>query len=135
MKCKFCSRETNNEYEVCYDCEKTLTLAINKNRKKMVKSKAASQNRGITSLVCSIISLAQPFGFIVSVACGIVAIIFAAAAKNTAGEQLGKVGRTVGIVGIVSAVTHAIVHFVLTAALVAAITILTIVLIGLGATL
>ena len=107
MKCKFCSKETRNEYEVCEECEKTLTVAINKNRRKMVKSKIANQNRGITSLVCAIIAMTQPFGFFPSFVCGIVAIVFANYAKNTAGSSLGKVGKTVGIVSLVSNVIFA----------------------------
>lgn len=134
MKCKFCSRETRNEHEVCDECEKTLTIAINKNRKKMVKTKIASQNRGITSLVCSIICLTQPYGLIVSYVCGIVAIVFANASKNTAGAQLGKVGKTLGIVGLIATVIHAFIYVVLFAVVVVAIAILVTILIGLGAT-
>lgn len=104
MKCKFCSKETTNEYQVCDECEKTLTIAINKNRKKMVKTKIASQNKGITSLVCAIIAMAQPFGLIPSFICGIISIVFAAASKNTAGALFGKVGKTIGIVSLVSTV-------------------------------
>ena len=107
MKCKFCSKETRNEYEVCEECEKTLTVAINKNRRKMVKTKIASQNRGITSLVCAIIAMTQPFGFTPSFICGIVAIVFANYAKNTAGAPLGRVGKTIGIVSLVSNVLFA----------------------------
>lgn len=109
MKCKFCAKETSNEYEVCEECEKTLTVAINKNRIKMVKTKIANQNRGITSLVCSIIALTQPFGFLTSFICGIVSIIFGSAAKNTAGEQIGKVGKTIGIVSLASCFISAII--------------------------
>lgn len=104
MKCKFCSKETSNEYEVCDECEKTLTVAINKNRRKMVKTKIANQKRGITSLVCAIIALTHPFGLVTAFACGIVAIIFGRAAKNTAGEQIGKVGQTLGVVSIVATI-------------------------------
>jgi hypothetical protein len=104
MKCKFCSKETANEYQVCEECEKTLTVAINKNRKKMVKTKIANQNRGITSLVCAIIAMSQPFGLIVSYICGIVSIVFAATSKNTAGASFGKVGKTIGIVSLVSTI-------------------------------
>ena len=111
MKCKVCSKETSNEYEVCEECEKTLTLAINKNRVKMVKTKIANQNRGITSLVCSIIALAQPFGLLTAFICGIVSIVFGSAAKNTAGEQIGKVGKTIGIVSLTSCVISAIINF------------------------
>lgn len=133
MKCKFCSKETSNEYEVCDECERTLTAAIKKNRKKMVKTKIANEKRGITSLVCAIISLVQPFGFIVALICGIVAIVFGIAAKNTAGAQLGRVGKTVGIVAVVATITHAIVHVALTAIFAAGVALLVIVLIGLGA--
>lgn len=104
MKCKFCSKETSNEYEVCEECEKTLTVAINKNRRKMAKSKIANQNRGITSLVCGIIAMAQPLGLLVSFICGIVAIIFAKASRNTAGAQLGNVGKKIGIVSLVACI-------------------------------
>lgn len=112
MKCKFCSKETRNEYEVCEECEKTLTVAINKNRRKMVKTKIANQNRGITSLVCAIIAMTQPFGFISSFICGIVAIVFANYSKNTAGATLGKVGKTLGIVSLVANVIFAIMSLV-----------------------
>ena len=124
MKCKFCSKETRNEYEVCEECEKTLTAAINKNRRKMVKTKIANQNRGITSLVCAIIAMTQPFGLIPSFVCGIVAIVFANYSKNTAGASLGKVGKTVGICSLVSNVIVAfmtiisLVMYVMIAALV-----------------
>lgn len=117
MKCKFCSKETLNEYEVCEDCEKTLTLAINKNRRRIVKNKIANQNRGITSLVCAVMSLTRPFGFLVSFICGIVAIVFAAAAKNTAGAQFGKIGKTLGIVGLVSIVIRWFINVILFAGL------------------
>lgn len=113
MKCKFCSNETKNEYEVCDECEKTLTVAINKNRKKLVKNKIANQNRGITSLVCSIIALTHPFGLITAYICGIVAIVFGRAARNTAGEQIGKVGRTLGVVSLVAVVITTIYYLVL----------------------
>lgn len=112
MKCKFCSKETRNEYEVCEECEKTLTVAINKNRRKMVKTKIANQNRGITSLVCAIIAMTQPFGFVPSFICGIVAIVFANYSKNTAGATLGKVGKTLGIVSLVANVIFAIMSLV-----------------------
>lgn len=133
MKCKFCSIETNNEYQVCDECEKTLAVAINKNRKKMIKTKIANENRGVTSLVCAIISLVQPFGFFVSFCCGIVAIVFGLFARNSEGSQLGKVGRTIGIVGVVASITHAIVHIGLTAILIGGIIVLAFVLINLGA--
>ena len=113
MKCKFCSNETKNEYEVCDECEKTLTVAINKNRKKLVKNKIANQNRGITSLVCSIIALTHPFGLITAYICGIVAIVFGRAARNTACEQIGKVGRTLGVVSLVAVVITTIYYLVL----------------------
>lgn len=112
MKCKFCSKETRNEYEVCEECEKTLTVAINKNRRKMVKTKIANQNRGITSLVCAIIAMTQPFGFVSSFICGIVAIVFANYSKNTAGATLGKVGKTLGIVSLVANVIFAIMSLI-----------------------
>ena len=31
MICKFCGKETDKDYEVCSECEKSLTTAINKN--------------------------------------------------------------------------------------------------------
>ena len=118
MKCKFCSQETRNEFEICDECEKTLSTAINKNRKKMIKTKIANENRGITSLVCAIIAMTQPFGVIVSFICGIVSIVFGFYARNTEGEKLGKVGRTIGVVSIVSNILAAIIRTIMTVAFV-----------------
>ena len=104
MICKFCGKETDKEYEVCADCEKSLTTAINKNRRKNVKVKAANSMRGITSLVCAIIAMTTPFGITPSFICGIIAIVFGNFAKLTVGSSLGKVGKTLGIVSLISCV-------------------------------
>lgn len=114
MKCKFCGQETRNEFEICDECEKTLSVAINKNRKKMIKTKIANENRGITSLVCAIIAMTQPFGVIVSFICGIVSIVFGIFARNSEGEKLGKVGQTIGVVSLVSNIFIAIFRFIIT---------------------
>lgn len=127
MKCKFCTKETTNEYQVCDDCENTLTIAINKNRRKMARTKIASQKSGITSLVCGIIAMATPLGFLPSFICGIVAIIFAKVAKNTDGAQLGQVGKTVGIVGMISCVIKLICNLIILAASACLITLLVII--------
>ena len=104
MICKFCGKETDKDYEVCSDCEKSLTTAINKNRRKNVKVKAANSMRGITSLVCAVIAMTTPFGIVSSFICGIVAIVFGDFAKLTQGASLGKVGKTLGIVSLISCV-------------------------------
>lgn len=104
MICKFCGKETDKDYEVCSECEKSLTTAINKNRRKNVKAKIANSKRGITSLVCAVIAMTTPFGIIPSFICGIVAIVFGNFAKQTAGAPLGRVGKTLGIVSLVSCV-------------------------------
>lgn len=104
MICKFCGKETDKDYEVCSDCEKSLTTAINKNRRKNVKVKAANSMRGITSLVCAVIAMTTPFGIIPSFICGIVAIVFGDFAKLTVGASLGKVGKTLGIVSLISCI-------------------------------
>ena len=104
MICKFCGKETDRDYEVCSECEKSLTIAINKNRRRNVKLKVANNMRGITSLVCAVIAMTTPFGIISAFICGIVAIVFGNFAKQTAGASLGKVGKTLGIVSLISCV-------------------------------
>lgn len=119
MICKFCGKETGKDYDVCSECEKSLTSAINKNRRKKVKARIANSNRGITSLVCSVIAMTTPFGITASFICGVVAIVFGNLAKKTLGASLGKVGKTLGIVSLISCILKLILRLIGIACIVA----------------
>ena len=75
---------------------------VNENTEKQAENIQQNNKKGlsITSMILGIVSIVWSFNFLISVACGVLAIIFGLKGKKMGGKGMAKAGFITGIIGL-----------------------------------
>ena len=75
---------------------------VNENTEKQAENIQQNNKKGlsITSMILGIVSIVWSFNFLISVACGVLAIIFGLKGKKMGGKGMAKAGFITGIIGV-----------------------------------
>lgn len=75
---------------------------VNENTEKQAENIQQNNKKGlsITSMILGIVSIVWSFNFLISVSCGVLAIIFGLKGKKMGGKGMAKAGFITGIIGL-----------------------------------
>lgn len=96
---------------------------VNENTEKQAENIQQNNKKGlsITSMILGIVSIVWSFNFLISVACGVLAIIFGLKGKKMGGKGMAKAGFITGIIGLSLQVIMFLVGVMLGAAVISSI--------------
>lgn len=96
---------------------------VNENTEKQAENIQQNNKKGlsITSMILGIVSIVWSFNFLISVACGVLAIIFGLKGKKMGGKGMAKAGFITGIIGLSLQVIIFLVGVMLGAAIISSI--------------
>lgn len=96
--------ENDEEKNVIKTEEATIEAVkeVNENTEKQAENIQQNNKKGlsITSMILGIVSIVWSFNFLISVACGVLAIIFGLKGKKMGGKGMAKAGFITGIIGL-----------------------------------
>ena len=117
--------ENDEEKNVIKTEEATIEAVkeVNENTEKQAENIQQNNKKGlsITSMILGIVSIVWSFNFLISVACGVLAIIFGLKGKKMGGKGMAKAGFITGIIGLSLQVIIFLVGVMLGAAIISSI--------------
>lgn len=117
--------ENDEEKNVIKTEEATIEAVkeVNENTEKQAENIQQNNKKGlsITSMILGIVSIVWSFNFLISVACGVLAIIFGLKGKKMGGKGMAKAGFITGIIGLSLQVIMFLVGVMLGAAVISSI--------------